>query len=445
MTTQLVTGERFDLSKAVPDLKQVAIGLGWQVTQVGGQTYDIDASVFMISDNGKIPDERYFVFYNNLVSQDGSLKHLGTNQSTFGTQDEQTITVELDTVNSAIEEIIVVVTIHEAKEKRQNFSQVKNAYIRLYNPTNGSEIARYNLASDQFDKERALEFGKLYKRNGTWRFQAVGQGYNVGLQGFVDKYYVETRAKEEVGVRQPETFEISSVDLLTSQVDNAIANANLGNLRTRVGCVIESSSAMQSWITSGNLQKILDRLLALSSRLETYPAVDIWLFEETFKRLPSLTQANSENYVNQEILPPLRTLARRNTANYAPVMVDVLQKYLQEDKRKYPNFVVFVGSGLCTDDQKAEYALRTSSKYPVFWQFLGISADTGLPSTPLANNFEFLRSLDILSGRRVDNANFAELNSLTLTYEDEFYSKLLNEFPYWLIEAQAQGIIQPPV
>ncbi|MCD8486313.1 MAG: TerD family protein [Desertifilum sp.] len=434
MGTQLVTGERFDLSQAAPEVKQVAVGLGWQVTQVGGQAYDIDASVFMIGADGKIPDERYFVFYNNLVSQDGSVRHLANRQSR--TSDQQTITVDLTQVNPAIEEIIIVVTIHDAKEKRQNFSQVRDAYIRLYNPSNEVEIARYNL-TDQFDKERALEFGKFYKRNGKWRFQAVGQGYNMGLQSFVDKYYVETPAKAEVGVRQPESFEISSVDLLASQVDKAIANANLGQLKARIGCIIEASPAMQNWITGGNLQTTLERLLALSKRLETSPAVDVWLFAETFQRLPSVIPANVDNYVKQQVLPVSRTLAQRNAANYAPVMVDLLQKYLQEDKRKYPNFATVLGSGLCSDAQKAEYAVRTSSKYPVFWQFFGITDETSLSAT----SFEFLRSLDILSGRRVDNASFVELNSLSLTYEDEFYNKLFIEFPYWLIEAQAQGII----
>ncbi len=116
MGIQLIKGSRFNLSKEAPDLKNVSIGLGWEMSNTG-QSYDIDASVFMLTKDSRVPDEKYFVFYNNLKSLDGSLTHSGDNKTGQGEGDDETIHIELTKVNSAIQEIVFVVTIHEGQEK----------------------------------------------------------------------------------------------------------------------------------------------------------------------------------------------------------------------------------------------------------------------------------------------------------------------------------------
>ena len=168
MVIQLTKGGRFNLSKEAPNLNNVAIALGWQVSQ-SEQSYDIDASVFMLGADGRIPDEEYFVFYNNLKSLDGSLKHSGDNRTGHGEGDDETVYVDLAKVNPAIQALVFVVTIHEGQEKHQNFSQIKNAFIRLYNQETKSELARYEL-KEVFSQETALEFGRLYK-NGDFKRQ----------------------------------------------------------------------------------------------------------------------------------------------------------------------------------------------------------------------------------------------------------------------------------
>jgi uncharacterized protein YjbI with pentapeptide repeats/stress response protein SCP2 len=194
MSIELTKGERFNLSKETPDFSKIAIALGWQVSQTA-QNCDIDASVFMLAADGRIPDEKYFVFYNNLTSPDGAVRHSGDSATGQIDGDDETVYVDLSKINSAIQEIVFVVTIHEGQEKNQSFSQVTNAFIRLYNSETLSELVRYNL-NQIFSQETALEFGRLYKKNGEWRFQVVGQGYNAGLQSFVDKYYVENAVEE---------------------------------------------------------------------------------------------------------------------------------------------------------------------------------------------------------------------------------------------------------
>lgn len=190
MGINLSKGERINLSKEAPSLKKVGVGLGWDTNSSDtGADFDLDASVFMLGANGKIPTEKHFIFYNNLTSPDGAIKHTGDNLTGDGDGDDETINVELSKVDGTINDLVFVVTIHEAEKRKQNFGQVRNAFIRLYDRDTNKEIAKYDLEED-FSKETAIEFGKLYKKDNQWRFQAVGQGYNAGLQGFVDKYFV---------------------------------------------------------------------------------------------------------------------------------------------------------------------------------------------------------------------------------------------------------------
>lgn len=190
MGVQLSTGERFNLFQASPGLQKCAIALGWDLPN-SGEAYEMDVSAFMLGEDGKIPNEQYFVFYNNVRSPDGSLRHANGNSSGKILGDDETLYLNFTKLDPTIQEIVFIVTIHNAEERKQSFGDIKTAFIRLEDVNTGSELARYNL-KEQFTSETALEFGRLYLKNGEWRFQAVGQGYNSGLQGFVDRYSPET-------------------------------------------------------------------------------------------------------------------------------------------------------------------------------------------------------------------------------------------------------------
>ncbi len=188
MSINLNKGERISLSKEAPGMNKAVVGLGWDVNVTDtGSDFDLDVSVFMLGANGKIPQNEYFVFYNNLKSPDGSVESMGDSRTGKGEGDDESVNLDLSKIDSAISEIIFVVTIYEADNRRQNFGQVRNSYIRIYNVETQEEITKYELEED-FSRETAIEFGKLYKKDGEWRFQAVGEGYNTGLQSFVEKY-----------------------------------------------------------------------------------------------------------------------------------------------------------------------------------------------------------------------------------------------------------------
>lgn len=180
----LQKGQRIEIG-----LSKVGVGLGWDPNESTGFDFDLDASAFMLGNNKKLPQDEFFVFYNNQLSPDGAVESSGDDMTGGNSDggDDETITVDLTKVDPRIEEIIFTVTIHEAIARKQNFGQVHNSYIRIYDATSNEEIARYDLDED-FSIETAVEFGRLYKRGSEWKFEAVGTGYKGGLQFFVDKY-----------------------------------------------------------------------------------------------------------------------------------------------------------------------------------------------------------------------------------------------------------------
>lgn len=170
-------------------LTKVCVGLGWDPSSQPGVEFDLDASAFMLGSDNKLPRDEFFVFYNNQTSPDGAVASSGDDRTGGNSEegDDETITVDLDKLDPAINEIVFTATIHDADARKQNFGQVRNAYIRIYNAVNGEEIARYDLEED-FSVETAVEFGRMYKKGGVWKFDAMGLGYKGGLQFLVDKY-----------------------------------------------------------------------------------------------------------------------------------------------------------------------------------------------------------------------------------------------------------------
>lgn len=183
MAINLTKGQRIEIG-----LSKVGVGLGWDPNEGTGSAFDLDASAFMLGENKKIPVDEYFVFYNNTLSPDGSVESSG-DDTTGGSSDgdDETLMVDLAKVDPKIKEIIFTVTIHDYEARRQNFGQVRNSFIRIYNAQTNEEIAKYELDED-FSIETAVEFGRLYNRNGEWKFEAMGIGYKGGLEYFVQKY-----------------------------------------------------------------------------------------------------------------------------------------------------------------------------------------------------------------------------------------------------------------
>ncbi|MDL4817995.1 TerD family protein [Actinomadura opuntiae] len=182
MGVSLAKGGNVSLTKAAPNLTAVTVGLGWDVRATTGADFDLDASALLLGPSGKVISDQHFVFFNNLKSPDGSVEHTGDNLTGEGEGDDESINVDLTGVPQECDRIVFPVSIYDADNRQQNFGQVRNAFIRIVNRADGSELARFDLTEDA-STETAMVFGELYRHGAEWKFRAVGQGYASGLAG----------------------------------------------------------------------------------------------------------------------------------------------------------------------------------------------------------------------------------------------------------------------
>ncbi|MCI9068802.1 MAG: TerD family protein [Lachnospiraceae bacterium] len=191
MPVNLQKGQKVSLTKGNPGLTKVVVGIGWDVNgfDTGGD-FDLDAAAFLLTDTGRVSDQKDFVFYGNLAHPSGSVRHLGDNLTGAGDGDDEQIQIDLSGVPANITKIAFTVTIYEAEARRQNFGQVSNAFVRIFNEATGEELLRYDLGED-FSIETAVVFGELYKNGSEWKFNAIGSGYQGGLAALCANYGVE--------------------------------------------------------------------------------------------------------------------------------------------------------------------------------------------------------------------------------------------------------------
>ena len=204
----------------------------------------------------------------------------------------------------------------------------------------------------------------------------------------------------------------------------------LTDLTARVAVVMDYSGSMDTLYRNGTVQSVLERLLPLALKFDDNGELETWIFESRFKRLKDININNYYDYIKNEDI--LRKYDMGGT-NYAPVMRDVLNKYTKEDPSDtVPTLVLFLTDGDNFDKKQTEEVIKKASKYPIFWQFVGLGN----------SRYSFLESLDEMEGRYIDNANFFAVNNINKISDDELYSKLLNEYPSWIKEAREKNILK---
>src|SRR5689334_4868323 len=189
MGVSLSKGGNVSLTKAAPGLTAVAVGLGWDVRSTTGVDFDLDASALGLAENHKIVSDEYFVFFNNLKSPDGAIEHTGDNLTGEGEGDDEQIKVDLANTPAQVSSIVFPVSIYDGDARGQSLGQVRNAFIRVVNAADQSELARYDLSEDA-STETAMVFGELYRNGPEWKFRAIGQGYASGLAGIARDFGV---------------------------------------------------------------------------------------------------------------------------------------------------------------------------------------------------------------------------------------------------------------
>jgi tellurium resistance protein TerD len=189
MAVELTRGGNLSLEKASPGLTNILVGLGWDERSTDGASFDLDASAFMLNEGEKVRSDADFIFYNQLRSSDGSVEHTGDNLTGEGEGDDESLKIQLPGVPQDVTKVAFTVTINDAEKNGQNFGMIRNAFIRVVNTADQSEICRYDLTED-FSTETALIFGELYRHSGEWKFRAVGQGFQGGLRALCQNFGV---------------------------------------------------------------------------------------------------------------------------------------------------------------------------------------------------------------------------------------------------------------
>ncbi|MBC7805736.1 MAG: TerD family protein [Akkermansiaceae bacterium] len=189
MGVSLQKGGNVSLTKAEPGLEKIIVGLGWNARATTGDGFDLDASIFLLNESGRVRSDNDFIFFNNKKSADGSVEHLGDNRTGAGEGDDEVIRVDILRVPADVQKIVFAVSIYEAETRRQNFGMISSAFIRVLNNATRNEITKYDLSEDA-SVETAMIFGELYRHNDEWKFRAVGQGFAGGFAALVASYGV---------------------------------------------------------------------------------------------------------------------------------------------------------------------------------------------------------------------------------------------------------------
>ncbi len=191
MPINLSKGQKVDLTKGNPGLKNIIVGLGWDVNAFdSGVDFDLDAAVFMLGDDGKCPTDKEFIFYGNLCHSSESVKHLGDNLTGEGEGDDEQVQIDLSKIPANISKIAFTVTIYDAETRKQNFGQVSNSFIRIVDESNNTELIRYDLGED-FSIETSFVVGELSRNGSEWKFNAIGNGFQGGLAALCAHYGID--------------------------------------------------------------------------------------------------------------------------------------------------------------------------------------------------------------------------------------------------------------
>jgi tellurium resistance protein TerD len=191
MAVSLAKGQKVDLTKTNPGLTKILVGLGWDTNKYdGGSDFDLDAAAFLLTDSGKVGSDKDFVFYGNAKHESGGVEHSGDNRTGAGEGDDEVIKVDLSKIPANIQKVDFTVTIHEADERRQNFGQVSNSYIRVVSESSGEELIRYDLGED-YSTETAIVVAELYRNGAEWKFNAIGSGFAGGLKALCLNFGVD--------------------------------------------------------------------------------------------------------------------------------------------------------------------------------------------------------------------------------------------------------------
>ena len=251
----------------------------------------------------------------------------------------------------------------------------------------------------------------------------------MGIFGFGKNNNGNSNSNITVDTRKEEA--IIKLDTRKEVLNLCLEKNNLSKTKARVGVAMDYSGSMRDEFKNGLVQDTIERLFPIALEFDDNGELDFWLFENGCRRLDSVDRNNFYSYVDYIMS---KRYSMGGTA-YAPVMKDILKKYMKEEPSNVPTFIIFITDGDNSDKRETDAVIRESSKYNIFWQFVGLDSNG-------YEEFKYLRKLDDLSGRDIDNTSFIKMKNIRKMKDDEVYNSLIGEFPDWLKEAKNKGILK---
>jgi stress response protein SCP2 len=390
----------------------------------------VDFSCFGLNLDGKLLSDEYMTFFNQPQTPcNGVSVSFSTNSAIF--------LCDLNKLPSTIETLSFTAAI----DGSQTMNQMKSGYLKFL--VNRQEVAWFNFSGLDFSSEKALMLGDIYRKNGEWRFSAVGQGFNGGLSALL-KHFGGEEDTSQPQVLPPQTTQLSKALSLEKKLEKeapqllslakklsiSLEKKQLQDVIAKVAIVVDASGSMSTSYQNGTVQAVIDRIVLLATRLDDDGDLDTWFYASKHKKYPDMSIKNVAGYLDKNIKSGfwgiIKGLGVGN--NEPPVMQEVLETY---KKSNLPVLVIFITDGGIYETNKIKSILIEASNYPIFWQFVGVAG----------SGYGVLEELDNMKGRTVDNAGFFAVDDLKKIKDEELYDRLLNEFPIWLKDAKQKRII----
>ena len=442
--TLLGKGERLKIRELIPTgafrVGLAALGL------------PVDFSCFGLGAAGKLPDERYMTFFNQPQTPCGGVEVCAMPNDAVG------FSFKLHKLPAFIDRVVIAVS----ASGHGTMSVLTAGHLKIIESQGERELACFPFTGSDFSAEQALMLGEFYRKDGDWRFTAIGQGFNGGLDVLV-RHFGGTVHEESESLDSPATTSSAKVSLekrveceapqlvnLVKQAGVSLQKVGLSSHRAKVCLCLDISGSMSALYRKGLVQSFAERVLALACKFDDDGDIDVFLFGQQVHQPACMGLSNWNGYINQVIeRHPLEGDTR-----YGRAMEAIRRFYFPDAaggartsamKAALPVYVMFVTDGSTTDKTATEKQLRWSSMEPIFWQFMGIGKGRKSKSRRLAafldSDFPFLESLDDLPGRLVDNANYFSVSSPDEHSDAALYDLLMTEYPDWLKLASRHGLL----
>lgn len=415
---QISQGQRLPLSKILQG-QSLTLSIKIQAPHV------IDFVCFGVDAQGKLSDDRYMVFFNQPSTPCASIK-----MDSGGKFD-----INLQSLPASIDRMVFTASIDGGGAMKD----ILDSSFVVIAPA-GETVATCQFSGTNFSGEKAIMVADLYRKDGEWRIAANLQGYAEGLDALVKHFGGEvTEESSPAPIPVPAKISLEKrigdaapkLVSLAKKAQISLEKANLTETKARVVLVLDATGSMNGQYSRGRVQEVLDRVIPLTVSFDDDATLECWAFAEKPLLLTPVTLANYEDFIVTDSQGWKKWNVGGRFNDEPRVIEKVLASYLESDNQ-IPMFVIFVSDGGISKNREITKLMVDAAKLGVFWQYVGLGG----------SNYGILEKLDSMPGRVIDNCGFFALDDLHDVTEEQLYDKLMSEFPVWIKEAKAKGILR---